>query len=277
MVLYSYNSGQLDGESLLIICKIVNNLCVNAIHFDKIKKSYYIKPNDDKKIKYLNKKNFKNKTNQYYRGLTNILKDRWFGSYKKNKNSSDKKSSSKEIGTRVHEEIKQYLVNKSKEGMHSLTKSTLKLLEEKEKIILASEIPCVGGVGNYITQCDLIVLDKKKKRIEMIELKTGLLQGSPKETKNVQFFKHPLEGREINEINKAELQMMYTYIALKKTMPDIKISKCRILNSYVTTIKKDDGKMEEVSKSDFVRNSDWFKIAFENKKDHTKLLEQLNI
>lgn len=270
-MIYSLNNREdkLHEKVYDLMTLIRSNSLINAIIFDESRGSYAIKPKKDVHIKYLKKKYAENGDLQHFKGIKFKCERRWYGKFKKNSENNDKEPSSLKRGTKVHDQLRKFYSTKDLDPnkLDDLTKCIIYSLKKEEKDVVVCELPCIMP-GCYATQADMIVFDKKTETFELIEIKTGKLQGSPEDLSKTEYFKLPLDNIELNEISKAEMQMIYTYMALKKTIPLLKISKCTVVNAYIKNKK---------AYCEGLGNSVWFKTAFSSKETQKCLIKDLKI
>lgn len=141
------------------------------------------------------------------------------------RNTTNKQSSSKKEGIRVHREIFEH-VRQTRPVRHWMAIALVQYFENKlEHVMVASELPVYVKQLDCVTQVDLITWDPKNKKLHMWELKCG--RGANKRYKNPIMKQIPNTTR-----NHAEFQRHFTCLGLIYGGVKIDLRNSHVINIY---------------------------------------------
>ena len=182
-----------------------------------------------------------------YPGIHKTLKKKFFPTYKrtKRKRTTLKKASSKKIGSRVDKEIGHYIVNKSTNKMHTLTKVLIEYFNKNQHILQASQVPVYIPSLQCITQADIITCRKNpitcQNELWLWELKTGYSPGLHTKRKGrggkVLKLKPPFHMVDNVLFNHFFLQLYYTHQGFKE-YANLPIKHANVIQVYQEGVKK---------------------------------------
>lgn len=217
--------------------------------FDKTKKSYFLNftkiKNKPCKFKFYEKLAKQDKK-IYLKGLTKVIKNKWYKRLSIPNSKNEFKSSSKKMGIKVHRELKEYTKNKKKDHLSQYTRAIIDHFKKFKEELFISELPILSNKEKFFdfsSQIDLITI--KDNKLIGYELKTFYPCENSKTT-----FKNELEYVKDSKINRSYLQVFYNKNMFKETY-GFDLDEFYVICVYID-------KIESVIKTERVEHPNWY-------------------